>query len=59
MLSIQDARIKKVVTGSCQGKGAIMLGRAVLVEKAPTPIPLPGSIDLGEGISLGGSGRLS
>jgi len=59
VLGIQDAKIKKVLTGSCQGKGAIMLGRAVLVEKTLAPIPLPGSIDLGEGISLSGPGRLS
>ncbi len=52
VLKIQDARIKAVQTGSLQGKGKFSLGDAVLAEKVFDQNPLPGSIDLGEGVAL-------
>jgi hypothetical protein len=52
VLTVQDATIKKVLAGSCQGKGTIALGRAVLIEKTLAAIRLPGSIDLGKGIRI-------
>ncbi|MBZ5563046.1 MAG: hypothetical protein LAP13_11585 [Acidobacteriia bacterium] len=52
VLKIQNARIKAISPGSCQAKGSIALEKAVLVERALTPLTLPGFIDLGEGISL-------
>ena len=52
VLTIQDGRIMKVHTGSCQGKGKIAFKGSVLVEKSLTKIALPGMFDLGEGMSL-------
>jgi hypothetical protein len=55
VLKIQDGKIKAIQTGSWQGKGTIALEKETLVEKDLGPVTLPGSIDLGEGISLRGS----
>jgi hypothetical protein len=52
VLTIQNGRIMKVQTGSCQGKGKIAYKDHVLMEKALTKITLAGTLDLGEGISL-------
>lgn len=52
VVKVQNARIKAIQTGTCEGKGSIALEEAVLVEKAFSAIPLPGSIDLGDGITL-------
>lgn len=54
VLSIQDAAIKGIQTGTWQGKGAIAFKGIVLVEKSFEPIELPGKIGLGRGISLSG-----
>lgn len=55
VLTIQDGRIMKVHTGTCQGKGRIEFKECVLVEKSLTKITLPGAFDLGQGMSLGRS----
>jgi len=51
-LKIQDATIKAIQTGSCQGQGRIKLEDTMLVEKKFEAVALPGAIDLGPGISL-------
>ena len=52
VLTIQNGKIMKVNTGSCEGKGKIEFKKHVLVEKALAKIALPGTIDLGDGINL-------
>lgn len=52
VLTIQDGRIMKVHTGTCEGKGRIEFKDCVLVEKSLTKITLPGTFDLGQGMSL-------
>jgi len=51
-LTIQDARIKAIHTGTLDGKGVIVLGGAKLVEKPLGKVALPGKISLGEGIAI-------
>ena len=55
VLTIQNGRIMKAHTGSCQGKGKVTFKDHILMEKSLTKITLAGTIDLGEGISLGRS----
>ena len=55
VLTIQNGRIMKAHTGSCQGKGKVTFKDHILMEKSLTKITLAGIIDLGEGISLGRS----
>ncbi|HEY54975.1 MAG TPA: hypothetical protein G4N91_01660 [Dehalococcoidia bacterium] len=52
ILKIQDGKIKGITTGTCKGKGAFACENVVLLEKKTASIPLPGSIDLGEGIPI-------
>jgi hypothetical protein len=52
VLTIQNGKIMKARTGSCQGKGKIAFKGYVLTEKSLKKIALPGTIELGEGISL-------
>ena len=53
-LKLQGGKIKAIQTGSWQGKAGVALEKAVIYEKTLDEIRLPGSIDLGEGLSLGG-----
>jgi hypothetical protein len=52
VLTIQNGKIMKVRTGSCQGSGKIEYSDHTLLKKALTKFFLPGSIELKEGISL-------
>lgn len=52
VLTIQNGRIKRVHTGNCKAKGKIEYKDYKLAEKALTQVSLPGTIELGEGISL-------
>lgn len=52
LLQIQDAKITAIQTGSCQGSASVALEKAVIYEKKLDQIPLPGTIRLGEGVSL-------
>jgi hypothetical protein len=52
VLTIQNGKIKKIHTGSCKAKGKIEYKDHTLAEKPLTQISLPGTIELGEGISL-------
>ena len=51
-LEIKDARIMRVLGGTYSGKGTIAMGGAVLVETPFPSRPLPGALDLGNGIAL-------
>ncbi len=52
ILKIQDGKIKEIKTGSCKGKGILKLEDFVIMEKESESISLPGSINLGEGVSI-------
>jgi hypothetical protein len=51
-LKIEEARIKSVETGSCEGKGEIKIRDITLLQLPFKPIDLPGKINLGEGIAI-------
>jgi hypothetical protein len=53
LLTIQNGKIMKVRTGNCQGSGKIAYVKHTLLEKALTKFTLPGTIEMGDGISLG------
>jgi len=48
-LKIEDARIKSVETGSCEGRGEIRIKGFTLLDLPFKPIDLPGKISLGNG----------
>jgi hypothetical protein len=52
VLAIEDGKIKKIHTGKCNAAGKIEYKDYTLAEKALTRISLPGTVDLGDGISL-------
>lgn len=52
-LEIQDARIRRVRTGTLKGIGEVALEGERIYRKEFQPIDLPGVIDLGEGIAIG------
>jgi hypothetical protein len=52
VLTIQNGKIMKVRTGTCQGSGKIEFHDRTLLKKAFTKFSLPGSIELKEGINL-------
>lgn len=52
MLLVQDGKIKSVKTGEIKGKGTIKCEGALLLEQDFRAIPLPGSVDLGDGIPI-------
>lgn len=52
VLTIQNGKIMKVHTGSCEGKGKIEFKKHLLVERVLAKFALPGEFDLGEGINL-------
>jgi hypothetical protein len=51
-LKIEEARIKSVETGSCEGRGEIKIRDITLLQLPFKPIDLPGKISLGEGIAI-------
>ncbi len=52
ILLVQDARIKSVKTGEIKARGSLKCEGALLLEQELRSIPLPGSIDLGEGVQI-------
>ncbi|MEK6571603.1 MAG: hypothetical protein AABZ61_09545 [Bacteroidota bacterium] len=52
VLKIQNGRIKEIKTGTCEVKGRIEYQDLVIAEKALEPMQLPGSINLGEGVTI-------
>jgi hypothetical protein len=52
ILKIQDGKIKEIFTGTCKGKGTISCDNIVILEKKTESVPLPGSIDLAQGIPI-------
>ena len=53
VVKIQDGKIRGINTGECKGKGTVKCEDILLLEKETSSFQLPGSIDLGEGISVG------
>jgi hypothetical protein len=51
-LKIEEARIKSVETGSCEGMGEIKIKDISLLQLPFKPVELPGKISLGEGIPI-------
>ncbi len=51
ILKIQDAKIKEIIPGSCQGKGTISFYGKVLIQKESETLELP-AIDLKDGIPI-------
>ena len=52
ILLIQDGKLKSVKTGEIKGKGAFMCEGGILLEQNFRQVPLPGSVDLGDGVPL-------
>ena len=52
VLTIQNGKIMKVHTGTCQGSGKIDYHGRTLLKKSLTKFSLPGTIDLGRGIDV-------
>jgi hypothetical protein len=52
VLKIKGGKIMEILTGSCQGKGAIKCENFVILERKTESFALPGSINLGEGIGI-------
>lgn len=53
VLRIQDAKIKEVQVGKCQGKGTLKYKEAILLDRATREFTLPGAISLGDGLAIG------
>jgi len=51
-LKIQNGRIKEILTGDCKGRGTIKYENLVILERQLGSISLPGSIDLGQGVTI-------
>ena len=51
-LEIRNARIKKIHAGDCTAKGRFLCEGALLAERESTPLDLPGTVDLGEGLEI-------
>lgn len=52
ILKIRDGKIQEIQTGSCKGKGTIKCEDFIIMEKETESFPLPGSINLGEGVPI-------
>lgn len=52
VLKVQDRKIKEIQTGTCQGKGEIKCEEFTILEKQTEPCPLPGVIQLGDGVPI-------
>ena len=53
-LKIRDGRIWEIKTGACKAEGSIRCGPALLMEKKPRPINLPGTLTFKSGIAISG-----
>lgn len=51
-LHIRDGRILKIETGDCQAKGSLHCESFLLCERKTSPLRLPGTLDLGEGLEI-------
>jgi hypothetical protein len=54
ILKVKNRKIKEIQTGECEGRGSVKCENHIILEKKLGEISLPGSIDLGEGISITG-----
>ncbi len=54
VLKVRDRKIKEIQTGECEGSGTVKCENHIILEKKLGGISLPGSIDLGAGISITG-----
>lgn len=52
ILLVQDGKIKRVKTGEIKGKGSLSCEGALLLEQDFRLVPLPASIDLGNGVPI-------
>jgi len=53
-LEIQDAKIRRVRTGTWLGSGQVTLDGMQIYRKELQPVALPGVVHLGEGLAIGG-----
>jgi len=53
-LEIQDARIKRMRAGKLHASGEVGMGGVPIYQKALQPVRLPLTVDLGEGVRIGG-----
>ena len=51
-LHIRDGRIMKIETGGCQAKGSLHCEKFLLCQRKTSPLRLPGTLDLGEGLEI-------
>ena len=54
-LEITDAKIRRVRTGTWQGSGEVAFEGKQIYRKQLEPVRLPGVVDLGEGVAIGGA----
>jgi hypothetical protein len=54
VLVIQDAAIKEIKSGSCEGRGVLSCGQVALVDRRIVKFDLPGRIKLGDGFPIPG-----
>ena len=52
ILKIGEGKIKAIEAGSCEGDGEIEIKELTLREQKFGPLNLPGTVNLGNGISL-------
>jgi hypothetical protein len=52
ILIVQDGKIRGFKTGEIRGKGTLKCEGLLLLEQDFRAIPLPGSVDLGDGIPI-------
>ena len=52
ILKLQDGKIKEIRTGDIKGEGTVKYGGFVILNKDAGSLSLPGTIDLGEGVSI-------
>jgi len=53
-LEIQDAKIRRVRTGKFRGTGQVSLAGTQIYQRALATVALPGVVDFGEGLAIGG-----
>ena len=51
-LHIQDGRIRRIDGGECRGKGSLECGGFQIVRRELSPVKIPGTVDLGDGIAI-------
>jgi len=52
ILVVRDGRIREIKTGECSAKGKVTCEEILIIEKTSETVPLPGTINLGEGIPI-------